>query len=132
MSEDQLERVETLARIGSSLAGVQFEAAAQQPTDLTQDKWAFGYCFGLLEAMAQYANLDQYTDGVKMMSNALGKMMCDEMRGLEFFGQAVDLQSEPDFIAGQAAGAQDLTAWAEDANALPTQLARHLERGARH
>ena len=132
MSEDHLERIETLARIGSSLAGVQFEAAALDPTQLTGDKWAFGYCFGLLDAMAQYANLDQYSEGVKLMSNALGKIICDEMRGLEIFAQGVDLQSDPQFFEGLSAGAQDLTAWAEDANALPTQLARHLNSGVRH
>jgi hypothetical protein len=126
MPDESLDRIETLARIGSSLAGVQFDAASFQPSDLTGDPWTFGYCFGLFDAMAQYARLDQYSDGARMMSNAFGKLVGDEARGLEIFGRAVDLQSDGDFSAGSASGGDDLQAWADDANALPTGLARHL------
>ena len=123
---ESLDRLETLARIGSSLAGVQFEAASFEPSQVTDDPWVFGYCFGLLDAMAQYANLDQYTEGARMMSNGFGKLVGDEARGMDIFGQAIDQQSGGDFASGAEAGSADLLAWADDANALPTRLARHI------
>ncbi len=123
---DSLDRLETLARIGSSLAGVQFEAASFEPSQVTDDPWVFGYCFGLLDAMAQYANLDQYTEGARMMSNGFGKLVGDEARGMDIFGQAIDQQSGGDFASGAEAGSADLHAWADDANALPTRLARYI------
>ncbi len=129
---ENLDRLETLAKIGSSLAGVQFEAATIEPSRLTDDNWVFGYCFGLLEAMAQYANLDQYTDGVSMMSNALGKLAGSDPMGMDLFGKAVDLQSDATFSGGAEAGASDLNAWAANAEALPTGLARHLAGRAKH
>ncbi len=132
MTPDSLDRLETLAKIGSSLAGVQFEAATIEPSRLTDDPWVFGYCFGLLESMAQYAHLDQYTDGVAMMANAFGKLAGEDSLGMDLFGQAVDLQSDADFGEGARAGAADLGNWAADANALPTALARHLASRAKH
>jgi hypothetical protein len=129
---ENLDRIETLARIGSSLAGVQFEAASIQPSDLTDDPWVFGYCFGMLESMAQYARLDQYTEGVRMMANAFGKLAADESLGMTLFGQAVDLQADETFLDGSRVGSADLTTWAADANALPTALARHLAGRAKH
>jgi hypothetical protein len=131
MPDETLDRIETLARIGSSLAGVQFDAASFQPSDLLGDPWTFGYCFGLLDAMAQYARLDQYSDGARMMSNALGKLVGEEARGLEVLGRAIDLQGDADFRAGSAAGAAELETWADDANALPTALARRLASRAK-
>lgn len=132
MQAENLDRLETLARIGSSLAGVQFEAATIEPSRVTEDNWVFGYCFGLLEAMAQYAHLDQYTDGVAMMANALGKLAGNDGMGMELFGKAVDLQGDATFAGGAEAGASDLNTWAANAEALPTALARHLAGRAKH
>ena len=131
MPNESLDRLETLAKIGSSLAGVQFEAASIASGDVADDLWVFGYCFGLLDAMAQYAGLDQYTEAAQMMSNALGKLVGDETRGLDMFGQAIDRQSDPHFAGGFEVGSADLLAWADDANCLPTGLAKHLGSRAR-
>ena len=126
MPNESLDRIETLAKIGSSLAGVQFEAASIEPASVTEDLWVFGYCFGLLDAMAQYANLDQYTEGAQLMSNALGKLVGDDTQGMTMFGQAIDRQSDAEFLKGCESGSADLLTWADDANALPTGLARHF------
>ena len=131
MQPESLDRLETLARIGSSLAGVQFEAASFEPSHVTDDPFVFGYCFGLLDAMAQYANLDQYEEAAPMMGNAFGKLVGDDARGMALFGQAIDLQSQSDFAAGMEAGAADLNTWAADANALPTALTRHISGRAK-
>ena len=75
MTADSMNRIETLANIGSSLLGVQMEAGELGPADVSENSWVFGYCFGLFEAMARYASLDQYTDGMRMMSMGFGRLV---------------------------------------------------------
>ena len=123
-----LDRVETLARIGASLLGVQFEAVEIAPADLEGDDFAFGYCFGLFDAMAQCAKLDQFSDGATMIANGFGKLVNNAARGKALFARAVERVEEPDFSGGYEHGAADLMAWAADANRLPAGIARRGKR----
>ena len=61
---DSLDRLDTLAKIGASLLGVQFDAVKIVANDIADDAWVFGYCFGVFDAMAQYAKLDQYSEAL--------------------------------------------------------------------
>jgi hypothetical protein len=128
MTADSMNRIDTLANIGSSLLGVQMEAAELGPADLSENTWVFGYCFGLFEAMARYANLDQYTDGMRMMSAGFGRLVGAAPQGSILFRQALDKQDDPAFQEGAAVGEADLLAWANDANALPANLTRLARR----
>ncbi len=128
MTADSMNRIDTLANIGSSLLGVQMEAAELGPADVSEDAWVFGYCFGLFEAMARYANLDQYTDGMRMMSAGLGRLVGAQTQGPVLFRLALDKQEDHAFQEGAAVGEADLLAWAEDANALPANLTRYARR----
>ncbi len=119
-----LSRIDTLAKIGASLAGVQIEAARIEPAGLARDGFALGYCFGLFDAMARMAGLDQFTEGVALMSAGFGKITADEAAGAGLFHTALEMQDGAAFSAGAAAGEADLEAWAADANALPSGLAR--------
>jgi len=129
MQEPGASRVETLAKIGASLLAVQCEAAALAPADIDHDAWRHGYSFGFFEAMAQYADLDQYGDGREMIASAFGKLVDEASRGDELFRGAVASIDDPRFSAGAATGAADLMAWAADAEALPTGLARRGRAG---
>jgi hypothetical protein len=128
MTADSMNRIETLANIGSSLLGVQMEAGELGPADVSENSWVFGYCFGLFEAMARYASLDQYTDGMRMMSMGLGRLAGATPQGPVLFRMALDKQEDPAFQEGAAVGEADLLAWAEDANALPANLTRFARR----
>jgi hypothetical protein len=122
---DHLDRIDTLANIGSSLLGVQLEAADLTRADISANLWIFGYCFGLFEAMARYAQLDQYTQGMQMMGAGFGQLIGDKMQGPALFRQALDHQDDAKFQEGASFGEADLLAWAADANALPANLTRY-------
>ena len=124
MQTENLDRIDTLAKIGASLIGVQIEAAQVAPAQIAGDAWLFGYCFGLFDAMAQMAGLDQFTEGVAMMGAGFGKLVDDAAAGPPLFHQALDMQEDAGFRAGCEVGGDDLAAWAADANALPTGIAR--------
>jgi hypothetical protein len=125
---DNLDRIDTLANIGSSLLGVQLEAGNLTREDVTEDDWVFGYCFGLFEAMARYAQLDQYTQGMQMMRAGFGKLAGAIAQGAPIFRLALDRQDGPEFQEGASVGETDLLAWAADANALPANLTRYGRR----
>jgi len=128
MNPDSMNRIDTLANIGSSLLGVQMEAGELGPADVAADAFVFGYCFGLFEAMARYAKLDQYTDGMRMMSAGFGRLVGEAAQGAILFRQALDKQEDHAFQEGAAVGEADLLAWANDANALPANLTRYARR----
>jgi hypothetical protein len=123
-----LDRVETLAKIGASLLGVQFDATEIATGELEGDAFAFGYCFGLFDAMAQCAKLDQFSDGATMIANGFGKLVNDGARGKTLFAGAIERVEEPEFSSGYERGAADLMAWAADANKLPAGIARRGRR----
>lgn len=122
---DHLDRIETLANIGSSLLGVQLEAGNLTREDVSADLFVFGYCFGLFEAMARYAQLDQYTQGMQMMGAGFGQLIGDKTQGPALFRQSLDHQEDARFQEGASFGEADLLAWAADANALPANLTRY-------
>jgi hypothetical protein len=130
MSDEALDRVETLAKIGASLLGVQFEAVEIGGADVAGDPFVHGYCFGLFDAMAQCAKLDQYTDGAAVISEGLSKLVGDRKAGADLFAKAMDLMDAPAFSKGYESGAAELMAWAKDANALPKGIARRGKKGA--
>lgn len=129
MFPDSLDRVDTLAKIGASLLGVQFDAVEIEARAIETAPWVFGYCFGLFDAMAQCARLDQFTDGAAMISSGFGKLVGDTARGKALFSTALERMDEADFSAGYQAGGADLMIWAKDANALPAGIARRGKGG---
>ncbi len=128
MQTDKLDRVDTLAKIGASLIGVQIEAARVSPADIADDAWLFGYCFGLFDAMAQMAGLDQFSEGVAMMGAGFGGIVNNVEAGAGLFHKALQMQDDAAFGAGADIGGADLGAWAADANAMPTGIARRGRR----
>jgi hypothetical protein len=128
MSSDSLDRVETLAKIGASLISVQFEAVEFSPDALEHDLFAHGYCFGLFDAMAQCARMDQFSDGAATIAEGFTKLTSDRARGQALFDSAMARMDEPSFSGGYERGAADLMAWAGDANALPKGLAARGRR----
>lgn len=131
MPSDSLDRVDTLAKIGASLISVQFEAVEIGADALENDRFAHGYCFGVFDAMAQCAAMDQFSDGAATIAAGFTKLTSDRARGQALFDSAMARMDEPAFSSGYERGAADLMAWAADANALPKGLAARGKTGAR-
>ncbi len=124
---ETLNKVDTLAKIGSSLLSVQIEAFDVEAGRISKDLWVLGYCFGLFDCMAQYARLDQFTEGTALMRSGFGKLVGSEPNGAALFEQAVGAVESPIFNEGMAAGEADLLAWADNVHAQPSALTRHME-----
>ena len=54
--------------IGRPLVAMQFELASKKPAEALQSLWVLGYCFGTFDALAQRAKLDQYTEGLALIT----------------------------------------------------------------
>ncbi len=123
-----MERIDTLAKIAASLVGVQIEAAQIKPANLAADPFVLGYCFGLFEAMAQMAGLEQYNEAAGMMEAAFGKLVDQSEAGPALFRHALSMQVDATYLEGVEAGGADFAGWAADADALPTGMARRGRR----
>jgi hypothetical protein len=121
-----LGKVETLARIGSTLLGAQFPPHEQGASALLGDEWVLGYCFGLFDAMAQYARLDQFTEGVTLMRSGFALLVGVDAEGSVLFDRALEHMGRDLFASGMAAGEADLMTWAGHAQATPEKLAAHF------
>src|SRR5690349_3704122 len=62
------ERLVELANIGAGLIQLQLTLASQIPDQAMIDRWVLGYCFGVFDALVQRHNLDQYTDGIALIT----------------------------------------------------------------
>jgi hypothetical protein len=127
MEGENMDRIETLSKIGASLIGVQIEAARIGPADLARDPYVFGYCFGLFETMAQIAGLEQYSEGAAAIEAAFAKVVDDADAGPRLFRLALEMKIDADFVAGAEEGDREFAAWVDDANAVPTGIARHTQ-----
>ena len=63
-----------------------------------------------------------------MIAAGFGKLVNDEALGQDLFTRAVARLDEPEFTEGYDTGGIELIAWAADANALPTGVARRGKR----
>ncbi len=124
MQPESLDKIDTLAKIGASLVGVQIEAARIGPREIAGDPYLLGYCFGMFETMAQMAGLDQYSEGSEMMGAAFGKVVDQADAGPALFRVALDMKVDADFNEGSDEGGKEVIAWFADASAMPTGIAR--------
>jgi hypothetical protein len=123
---ESLSKVDTLARIGSTLLGAQFPPHANGPTALLNDEWVLGYCFGLLDAMAQYARLEQFSEGAALLRGGFGLLVGTPAEGALLVDRALEMMGRDVFSSGMAAGEADVLAWADNAQATPQHLAEHF------
>lgn len=121
-----LGKVETLARIASTLLGAQFPPQANGVNAVLHDEWVMGYCFGMMDAMAQYARLDQFTEGAALMRAGFGELVGAPAEGALLFERALDMMGRELFTSGMAVGEADIMAWAANAHATPEKLAAHF------
>ena len=117
------DKLDELAEMGHFLIGIQLFLTSKKPKEALHDLWVLGYCFGLFDAMAQRAKLDQYTDGIALITIGFLLLLSKPLKGAEKIRQALDNQTDPDFArVAQAA----LFAWCADRNKAPMSLFNQL------
>ena len=62
------DRLGKIASIGQDLITTQLTMAAQTPSQALEGTWVLGYCFGIFDALAQQADLDDEAEGFSLIT----------------------------------------------------------------
>jgi hypothetical protein len=123
------ELIKRLSTIGSQLIGLQLDLGSTPRSKITKKPWVLGYCFGFIDAICQAMELDQYTDGMLLMTVTLDIILGgdDLKRGASALGIALEKQTNSIFQDGVARGGTDFMNWRSDSNNSPMGLARRAD-----
>jgi hypothetical protein len=122
------DRLGKIASIGQDLITTQLTMAMQTPSQALEGGWVLGYCFGIFDALAQQADLD---DGAVFSLITLGfiGLFADpaDPEAAMFVRRSLDGQDNPRFQEGAAAGGNDVFVWVADRAKAPKALFEHLQ-----
>ena len=62
------DRLVKIASIGQDLITTQLTMATQTPSQALEGTWVLGYCFGIFDALAQQADLDDGAEGFSLIT----------------------------------------------------------------
>lgn len=130
MSEDAKDLNE-LAKFGCKFIDMQLMLASTSGKQVLSDDWCLGYCFGVFDALAQRRDLDQYTEGLALITIGFGLLCDDHLAGAERVGQAIDRQGDATFLDGNQTGGRDMFAWFTDTQKIPMALFNRVTADAR-
>ena len=123
------DRLGKIASIGQDLITTQLAMATQTPSQALEGGWVLGYCFGIFDALAQQADLD---DGAVLSLITLGfiGLFADpaDPEAAMFVRRSLDSQDNPRFQEGAAPGGNDVFVWVADRAKAPKALFEHLNR----
>jgi hypothetical protein len=88
-----IDQIQSIADLGAKILSLQLSIAEKTPEEALREKWALGYCFGAFDGLAGRYNLDQYTDGLAVLTIGFA-MLAGNEQGATYLGQALDLQTE--------------------------------------
>lgn len=124
-----VERLEKIASIGQDLITTQLTMAMESPSQALERGWVLGYCFGVFDALAQQAALDD--DQVfKLITLGFLGLFADpaDPEAAMFVRRSLDYQDNPRFQDGAAAGGNDVFVWIEDRAQAPKGLFEQLSK----
>jgi hypothetical protein len=121
-------KLDQIANIGRVMIERQLVLAAKTPEEALSDIWVLGYCFGMFDAMAQRAELDQYSEGFALITISFLQLMSDHTEAADKVRQALDNQNDARFEQGNRTAGADLFAWFADTNKSPLSLYDYLKR----
>ena len=123
------DRLGKIASIGQDLITTQLTMAAQTPSQALEGTWVLGYCFGIFDALAQQAEVDEAETFSLITLGFLG-LFADpaDPEAAAFIQHSLDRQDNPRFQEGAAAGGTDVFDWAADRERAPNALFEHLTR----
>ena len=124
------DRLGKIASIGQDLITTQLTMAAQTPSQALEGTWVLGYCFGIFDALAQQANLDDAEEGFSLVTLDFLGLFADpaDPEAAGFVRRSLDSQDNPRFQEGAAAGGTDVFVWVADRAKVPNALFEHLTR----
>ena len=124
------DRLGKIASIGQDLITTQLTMAMQTPSQALEGTWVLGYCFGIFDALAQQADLDDAADGFSLITLGFLGLFADpaDPEAAQFIRHSLDRQDNPRFQEGATAGGTDLFVWVADRAKVPNALFEHLTR----
>jgi hypothetical protein len=123
-----IEQIKSLAELGTKVITLQLLLASKEADDAMQNIWALGYCFGVFDALGRRAKLDQYTDGLAVITVGFS-LLTDREAGAIHLGRALDLQTEQAFFEGNNEGGSEIYEWLGSKAYKPLALMNHLTFG---
>jgi hypothetical protein len=88
-----IDQIKSIADLGAKILSLRLSIAEKTPEEALREKWALGYCFGAFDGLAGRYNLDQYTDGLAVLTIGFA-MLAGNEQGATYLGQALDLQTD--------------------------------------
>ena len=124
------DRLGKIASIGQDLITTQLTMTAQTPSQALEGTWVLGYCFGIFDALAQQADLDDGAEGFSLITLGFLGLFADpaDPEAAEFVRRSLDRQDNPRFQEGATAGGTDVFSWVADRAKVPAALFEHLTR----
>ena len=124
------DRLGKIASIGQDLITTQLTMAMQTPSQALESGWVLGYCFGIFDALAQQADLDDAAETFSLITLGFLGLFADpaDPEAAMFVRRSLDYQDNPRFQEGAAAGGNDLFVWVADRAKAPKALFEHLTR----
>jgi hypothetical protein len=107
---NKTERLDRIAAVGCQLIGTQLTLAAKTAKDALSDMWVLGYCFGVFDALVQRAELDQYTEGMAVITIGFISLT-DNDTGARALNVALDNQTDAQFENGNRTAGAEVFAW---------------------
>jgi hypothetical protein len=124
------DRLGRIASIGQDLITTQLAMAMQSPSQALEGTWVLGYCFGIFDALAQRAGLDDGAEGFSLITLGFLGLFADpaDPEAAAFVRRSFDGQDNPRFQEGAAAGGNDALVWVADHAKAPNALFEYLTR----
>src|SRR5215211_2361839 len=118
------DRLVKIASIGQDLITTQLTMAMQTPSQALEGTWVLGYCFGIFDALAQQADLDDAAEAFSLVTLGFRGLFADpaDPEAAAFIRRSLDSQENPRFQEGAAAGGTDVFVWADDRTKAPVAL----------
>jgi hypothetical protein len=123
-----LKRLDELAGIGRDFIGLQFRLTPDELMHSIDQLWVLGYCFGVLDAVRQKAQLGDAVEGLSLVAVGFFLLMSDEAKAADMMRQALNRQEDPRFAHGSLRGGEDMFAWFADTTQSPRGLSEHFGR----
>ena len=123
------DRLGKLASIGQDLITTQLTMAMETPSQALERGWVLGYCFGVFDALAQQAELED-EEVFRLIALGFLGLFPDpaDPEAAMFVRRSLDYQDNPRFQEGAAAGGNDVFIWVADRSKTPKTLFEHFNR----
>jgi hypothetical protein len=124
------DRLGKIAAIGQDLITTQLTMAMETPSQALESGWVLGYCFGVFDALAQQAEIDDDDDVFNLITVGFLGLFADpaDPEAAMFVRRSMEYQDSPRFQEGAAVGGSDVFNWVADRATAPKALFERLNK----